>query len=161
MDLEGIALVLLLGLGLGVLSVGILIRLGHVRNWVTVYRAFGYPWFIRNGPLALIPTAAWLILTPVARLTLQHRDQLVALALMLLVTPVILALMVTTVLWLYRPPDLAKPAWLLAEESRHGTRQDPSPGLAGLEKLSVLLIFAPLALAVIVALVGAIRWVLS
>jgi hypothetical protein len=69
--------------------------------------------------------------------------------------------MVLSVLWTYSPPDVAKPAWLRAEERRYGRPQDPSPRLRRLEKLAVMLIFAPLALSAFVIVLGIIRWLLG
>lgn len=76
----------------------------------------------------------------------------------MLSAPVIVGLVVVGVLWTYRPPDIAKPAWLRAEERRDGKPHDPNPRLARFEKFAVMLIFLPLALAGIMIILGAMRW---
>jgi hypothetical protein len=152
---------LVLFVGVTLLAAGVAIRLGTLRRWVVLYRDFRLPWFIRNGAFALLPLGLAFVSAMIGTLALAHRDQLGMVVLGVLAVPITVGGLVVAILWVYEPSSTAKPAWLRANEAMHGAPIDPNPRISQVEKVSLLLIFAPIALAATVILISGVAWIIS
>ena len=126
-----------------------------------MYRDYRLPWFIRNGAFGLIPAGLGFLCLGAIGFASPHLGHPLGLLVVLVPVPLGAVSLAIALLWAYRLPDIAKPAWLLEEEARHGKPTDPSVIGRRLDQASVMIIVVPAVLAAIVILLSGVLWLAS
>jgi len=146
--------------GAAMLLLGIRVRWGGLRERALLYRDFRLPWFLRNSAFGLIPGGIAFICIGAIGFASPPLGHPFALLVVLVAAPLPTVSLALALLWTYRPPDIAKPAWLIEEETRHGKPTDPHVWGRRLDRASVLIVVVPALLAAIVILLSGAAWLI-
>lgn len=150
-----------MAMGTVMLLLGIRVRLGGLRSRVLMYRDFRLPWFIRNATFGLIPGGLGFVCIGAIGLAAPHLNHPLGDLVVLVAVSVGTVSVAIGLVWAYRVPDVAKPAWLLEEEAQQGQPTDPSVIGRRLDQASVIIIVIPAVLAAAVILVSGLLWLAS